>query len=124
LTLTRTGSTLGTPPYMAPEQLEGETATARSDQFAFCVALFEALYGQRPFEGSSVEELVANVRAGKLTLPTTASVPGWLRRVVVRGLAIDPVERWSSVAELLAELAHHQRRRRWPYLAAAALVVA
>src|SRR5262249_31779904 len=76
LSLTRTGSTLGTPPYMAPEQLDGEIATARSDQFAFCVALFEALYGQRPFGGDSVEELVANVHAGRVTVPTSASVPG------------------------------------------------
>jgi serine/threonine protein kinase len=54
--LTRTGSIMGTPTYMAPEQFEGHAATPRTDQFALCVALYEAVYGVRPFEGTTFGE--------------------------------------------------------------------
>ena len=57
---------MGTPAYMAPEQHAGGTADARSDQFAFCVALYEALYGQRPFAGDNVASLAASVLDGAL----------------------------------------------------------
>src|SRR5262249_20386094 len=85
-------------------------------QFAFCVALYEAIYGERPFSGSTLEELSENVSAGKLAVPASANVPSWLRRVLLRGLAIDPSERYPSMDGLLAELAPVPRRRRWPYV--------
>src|SRR5205807_3895828 len=89
--LTRTGSVMGTPTYMAPEQFDGQVATARADQFAFCIALHEALYGERPFRGSTFEELAVNVTTGRMEAPPKrADVPGWLRRAVMRGLARDP----------------------------------
>src|SRR5689334_11884963 len=62
--LTQTGALLGTPAYMAPEQLAGRPADARADQFAFCVTAWEAFAGERPFRGKSVEELAAAVKAG------------------------------------------------------------
>ena len=55
--LTRPGAILGTPAYMAPEQHLGRRADARSDQFAFCVALWEKLYGQRPFRARDIRQL-------------------------------------------------------------------
>ncbi|WP_170136275.1 tetratricopeptide repeat protein [Nannocystis exedens] len=114
--LTHTGTLLGTPAYMSPEQLRGEQATAHSDQFSFCVALYEALYGERPFAGDSLAELAAAVAHGRLRAPSRAgSVPGWLRAAVVRGLAAERERRWPAMPALLAALADDPlpgRRRR------------
>lgn len=103
---------LGTPRYMAPEQHLGRKVDARADQFAFCVALFEAIYGYLPFEGETYQELAASVLAGAVrmrppigVIPARGfSVPEWLRRVVVRGLRLDPVDRYASLGALLAEI--------------------
>ena len=64
--LTRTGALVGTPAYMAPEQFGASPITAKSDQFSFCVATYEALYGERPFEGKTLPSLAMNVVQGKL----------------------------------------------------------
>ncbi|MCA9717773.1 MAG: serine/threonine protein kinase, partial [Myxococcales bacterium] len=83
LALTRTGALVGTPAYMAPEQHLGETADARSDQFSYCVSLYEALYGARPFTGDTVYETVDAVLSGQVASPPrSAAVPRWLRQVV------------------------------------------
>jgi tetratricopeptide (TPR) repeat protein/tRNA A-37 threonylcarbamoyl transferase component Bud32 len=121
--LTVTGTVLGTPAYMSPEQFDGTLADARSDQFGFCVALYEALYGQRPYAGRTLQRLIEAVNATKIEEPPSGSnVPGWLRKIVVRGLAKNPDERWPSMRALLAALADDpaMRRRRW---AAAALLI-
>lgn len=101
--LTVTGTLLGTLAYGAPEQLRGERGDARSDQFSFCVALYEALNGQRPFEGKTREALLEQV-ARKAVRPERAGVPAWLRAVVRRGLSADPAERFSSMEALRAQL--------------------
>ena len=62
--LTRTGAMMGTPAYMAPEQFRGLATDARTDQFAFCIALYEALYGERPFAGNTLMALTTNVVNG------------------------------------------------------------
>jgi tetratricopeptide (TPR) repeat protein len=123
--LTRTGAIMGTPRYMAPEQFRGTTATARTDQFAFCVALYEAVYGERPFAGVTYAELCTNVLIGTMQpVPKGAHVPGWLRKVLVRGLSLDPAARFASMNELLAALHRDPRKRRLTaILAVSALVV-
>ncbi len=114
--LTRTGSMLGTPAYMAPEQFEGHSFDARADQFAFCVALWEALYHRRPFSGATIEELSAAVCSGTVDPPTSdMRLPSFIERALRRGLAVDPVERWPSMDALLTELSRDpvSGRRRW-----------
>ncbi len=114
--LTMTGSVVGTPAYMAPEQLHEARSDPRSDQFSFCVALFEALHGVRPFVGATQAMLFAAIDRGEILRPPAGSrVPAWLHAAVVRGLARDPAARWPSMPALLAELTRdrHARRRRW-----------
>jgi predicted Ser/Thr protein kinase len=118
--LTQTGALVGTPAYMAPEQIDGE-ASAASDQFALCVTAWEALYGQRPFTGKSLAELVAAVNAGPPPSPRTRSVPSHVRAAIRRGLAADPKARHPSMTALLAALAN---RRRWPIVAAGVAMLA
>ena len=97
--LTRTGSILGTPAYMAPEQLRGEPTDARADQFSFCVALYEALYGERPFGN------VPRFAAIEVThVPKDSRVPGHLRRALLRGLADAKEDRHADMDALLAAL--------------------
>ena len=113
LSLTRSGTVLGTPAYMAPEQFEGGHVDARTDQFSFCVALYEALYGERPFDGKTFEELADNVIAGRVRpAPATSRVSRALRAIVVRGLAVKPGDRYPTMDHLLDELAR-DRARPW-----------
>jgi tRNA A-37 threonylcarbamoyl transferase component Bud32/tetratricopeptide (TPR) repeat protein len=103
--LTETGTVMGTPAYMAPEQHAGGSVDARADQFGYCVALYEALYGERPFPGETVDELVSSVMRHKLSpAPKRSDVPAWLRRLVLRGLSLDPGDRFPSMQALLREL--------------------
>ncbi len=104
--LTRTGGVLGTPVYMAPEQHLGLPATARSDQFSFCVALYEALYGERPFPEDTLEALALAVVEGQFREPSQAKVPGWIRRVLLTGLASRASDRYPDMECLLRALAH------------------
>jgi serine/threonine protein kinase/formylglycine-generating enzyme required for sulfatase activity len=103
--LTRTGALMGTPAYMAPEQFLGESTDERTDQFAFCVALYEALYGQRPFEGDTLLALSTSVTGGLFRpLPKERDVPAWIRRAVLRGLRLRREERYPSMTALIAAL--------------------
>jgi serine/threonine protein kinase len=115
--LTRAGALMGTPHYMSPEHFLGNATDPRSDQFSFAVALFEALYGQRPFEGADVEALRKAVLAGELRpAPRIADVPAWALETLTRALAVDPDKRWGSMAELLAALTNHPDRTANPEL--------
>lgn len=106
--LTLAGAILGTPGYMAPEQVMGQEADARSDQFAFSAALFEALYHQLPFPSDSFEEFAAHVCAGQLQPPPRRKdgreIPLPIEQALRRGLSRDPAERFPSMQVLSAAL--------------------
>jgi serine/threonine protein kinase/Tfp pilus assembly protein PilF len=115
ISLTRTGAILGTPAYMSPEQLESREIDARTDQFSFCVALFEALYGKRPFPGSTITSLRNALQHGVLQVPeNTPKVPTEMHRILSRGLAYAPEDRFSTMEELLDRLRRAlSPKRRW-----------
>jgi serine/threonine-protein kinase len=102
--LTLPGTWLGTPRYMAPEVLTRRRADARSDLYSFCAALYEALYGQLPFTGDSVSELLKAQQAGVSALPARSGVPEWVGRTVLLGLRADPAQRSPSMGALLEAL--------------------
>jgi tetratricopeptide (TPR) repeat protein/predicted Ser/Thr protein kinase len=110
-TLTRAGSVMGTPRYMAPEQHRGDPLGPAVDQYALCVVLWEALCGKPPFPGP---ELLRDKQAGPPRWPRV-SVPRPITDAIVRGLSPSPPDRWPSLAELLQALAWDpaQRRTRW-----------
>jgi tetratricopeptide (TPR) repeat protein len=109
--LTQTGAILGTPAYMSPEQFQGRATDARTDQFSFCVALYEALYGRRPFGGNTVAALSKEVLAGKVAeAPRESKVPASIRRALLRGLSVAPSDRWPSMTALLDALSHDPGR--------------
>ncbi|MBL9103940.1 MAG: serine/threonine protein kinase [Myxococcales bacterium] len=113
--LTQAGTLLGTPAYMAPEQLFRQPADARSDLYAFCVTTWEALYGARPFQALTVDELRSQVIHGPPPPPPGRRVPAAVHRALARGLAYATGERPPDMPALLAELARaaDARRRRW-----------
>jgi len=114
LTLTRPGALAGTPAYMSPEQFDGGLPDARADQFSFCVALWGALYGEAPFEGRSAAELATSVCAGELReLPAGVVVPMFVRDTLLRGLSLNPDDRYPDMGALLDQLAHRPARRWW-----------
>ncbi|MCX4240647.1 tetratricopeptide repeat protein [Paraliomyxa miuraensis] len=116
LQLTAVGSLLGTPAYMSPEQFHGGAGDARSDQFSFCVALYLALYGERPFAGSNPAELSYSVTQGEVRPPPAEHrVSSRLRRVLLRGLASEPDQRYPHMEALLAALRRAAAPRRWPW---------
>ena len=106
------GTMIGTPAYMAPEQLAGGVATEASDQFSFCVTLYESLFGTRPFRGDSIRELVAAMEVG-VTVPSSSRV---VRSVLERGLDRDPARRFATMSQLL-DVLDRRRRPRWPWVA-------
>ncbi|MEM9457720.1 MAG: serine/threonine-protein kinase [Myxococcota bacterium] len=112
--LTQRGMLVGTPEYMSPEQLRAEICDAHSDQYSFCLSLFEALYGERPRVGCSRSELTESMR--HLGEAASSEVPRWLGRVLLRGLESKPGARWPSIMALLEALQRPRRRGGQPWL--------
>jgi predicted ATPase/predicted Ser/Thr protein kinase len=103
--LTRSGILLGTPAYMSPEQLRSLSCDALSDQFSFCISAYEALFGHRPFRGDTLADFMTSVCGGMLEpVPPDSPVPLRVQQAVLRGLSIDPGDRWPSMTTLLEEL--------------------
>jgi hypothetical protein len=112
--VTMSSAGAGTPSYMAPEQHTGDEVDARADQFSFCVALYEALYGELPFPGKGRDAYIEAVLAGRVKPANPArDVPLWVRDIVVRGIKANPAERHASMDALLAQLAGGERRSWW-----------
>lgn len=98
--MTATGALLGTPAYMAPEQYGSGPVEAQADQFAFCVALYEGLFGSRPFPGNNPGELYYNISQGNMIVPQLGAVPASVYETIRRGLALDPHQRFASIEQL------------------------
>jgi predicted Zn-dependent peptidase/predicted Ser/Thr protein kinase len=123
--ITQTGTLLGTPAYMAPEQFAAEATDARTDQFAYCVTLFEALHGFRPFHGKTHAELFEAVTARRFVeLPLSDQVPPHVQALVMRGLSIDAAARYPDMKSLLAELHVRPKRKHTGMVVAALAIVA
>lgn len=122
--LTGTGELLGTPAYMSPEQHEGRAAGTKTDQFSFCAAFYEALYGLRPYRGRTQEAIRAAIQHGAIEEPDNQrSVPAWLRRALLRGLAVDPEQRFPTMEALIQSVTRDRRRRRTQWVSVMAGMV-
>jgi tetratricopeptide (TPR) repeat protein len=102
------GALIGTPAYMAPEQLRGEAADARADQFAFCATFWELLHGRRPFTAASAGALADAIAKGPP--PALRGAPGFLDAALRRGLAAKRDDRFPTMSELLRALTIDRRR--------------
>ncbi len=103
--LTRTGAVAGTPAYMSPEQHARGELDAKSDQFSFCVTAFEALYGERPFDGSGRMALMLQATQGDhKPIPKGSPVPPEIAAAILRGLSPKPSDRWPDMQTLLGQM--------------------
>lgn len=132
LSVTRTGTVVGTPGYMALEQFKGQPLDAAADQFSFCVALYEALYAVAPYPRDQLPRLLTALAAHDVAPPPAdTEVPGWVHAALVRGLSPEPADRWPSISALLDELGRDRehdpetgRAQRLWLVATLALVIA
>ncbi len=124
--ITDNNTVVGTIAYMAPEQFVGGRVDAKSDQFAYCVALHEALYGRPPFD-KDPRPALRTMAGGEDVIPVfssnSGSVPNVLQRALRRGLAADPNARWPTMDALLRELERPLSRTKWHQLWLLAMAV-
>lgn len=110
--VTEEGSVSGTPGYIAPELFKGGASTPASDQFAFGVALFQALYGRRPFPGRSLTEYYRALKTAPVKDTADGKIPAWLWPVVMRTIAPKPEQRFPSMAAVLDALGNDPAKKR------------
>ena len=99
---TRTGTVLGTPPYMSPEQLSGRPLDGRSDVFSLGVVLFELVTGRRPFEGDTVATLMTRIANDPHPdiMGLRGGIPACLRNIIDKTLEKDPNKRYPNAGAL------------------------
>ncbi len=124
--LTRMGAVIGTPSYMPPEQHRAGLVDERSDQYAYCVVFFEALFGRKPFTARRLEVLAQQKEEGLAEWPSEPSVPAWLARAIRKGLSPRASGRFPSMDALLEEIDRGSgpNPRRMPVMVAGGLAVA
>ena len=127
-TITRTGTLVGTPAYMAPEQLVGRPVDQRADQYAFAVSLYEALYGTRPFAGSTISELIRHAATGEreIRVPARPDVPEHVRRALAKALQRRPEQRFATMTDMVEALRPPKASasgRSWRFVVVGAMVV-
>jgi len=110
--LTQTGGIIGTPAYMAPEQIEGDPISAATDIYSLGVAMFFCLTGHKPYQGRTQIETISKVLAGE---PPRADelcehVPTHVAHALDRALAREPADRWATAGELLAAMESEETR--------------
>ena len=123
---TRTGALVGTLAYMAPEQLRGQEATAASDQFAFCVAVWEGATGSRPFDGTSIDALLEAMQRGP-SEHAARDLPPRVVDVLRQSLQVAPQDRHCGMDALLTALeaaCEPRRSRPWAWALAGLGVLA
>jgi tRNA A-37 threonylcarbamoyl transferase component Bud32/tetratricopeptide (TPR) repeat protein len=130
MSLTATGTAVGTPAYMPPEQLAGDDVGARSDVFSFGVSLWEALWGARPYRGGTVAELKEVMARGVPQVPARpgekgaeSTPPRWLARVLLAAIEPDAARRTPSMQALLGALVPERRDRRRRFAAVGVLAL-
>ncbi len=111
-TLTATGVVVGTPRYMSPEHVQG-TPSFASDQFSLCVSLYEALFGEHPYEqpARDLVDLTSRARPWVYTPPPAGVVPSAVAAVILRGLSHDPADRFADLHEFTHALLRAARAR-------------
>jgi serine/threonine protein kinase len=121
--MTKADTIVGTTGYMPPEQLLGSEVGPLSDQFSFCVALFEALHGERPWDGKDpIDQARAYTQGRRTAVKPRRDVPASLRAAIERGMSLQPSDRFPSMLALVDALAAPPRRRLRTVLSVLALL--
>ncbi len=122
--MTLAGAVMGTPGYMAPEQYLGADLDEQSDQYSFCITLYEVLFEQKPYRARSFQEMKKKITTEAVRPPAQVPVPKQLRHIVMRGLSLLKDDRYANMDSLLADLSRDpQARKKRIIMAVAALLI-